>query len=175
MTMKIARCFSALISLLLFVLPEASAELSDALKVLATDSDLIVVATVIDPPEGASGSAPIPSEKPVAYWTEAILRVNFVTIVKGSPDPGNPLISARIPAVADVRQSDNIVETMARRYARGRKCILFLQDRRTSGERGKGSMNGEAVNYVAFDPFFSCQSYDRAMEVELRELMARKK
>lgn len=153
----------------------AKAQFSEALKFLTAESDLIIVATVTEPPTMWGGSAPIPSEKPVAYWIDPTVRVNVVATIKGVADSDSPLITARIPAVADAREHDNVFESMTRMYARDRKCILFLQDRRKNAAIGdKTSQNGEAVHFVAFDPFFSCQSYDRAMEIKLRELMARK-
>ncbi len=152
------------------------AELSETLKFLAAKSDIIAVATVIAPPEFLGGSAPMMSGDPVAYWTDPIVRVKILTTLKGASDQPQPLITARTPAVAENRRidrNDNPIVTARSMYAQGRKCILFLQDRRTNAAVGdKTSQNGEVVNLVAFDPFFSCQGYDYAMEVALRELLA---
>ena len=172
--MRLGSVFGGLLAALLLGPLSIHAELSEALKMLAAESDMIAVATVVEPPSMWGGSAPVPSEKPLAYWTETTVRVNLLAVIKGVPDNIKPLITARIPAFADVRENDDVGGNMARMYARGRKCILFLQDRRTKAELGKAGLNGEAANLVAFDPFFSCQGYDRAMEIALRELMARK-
>lgn len=151
------------------------AELSEILKFLAAQSDVIAVVTIAESPTMWGGSAPIPAGKPVPYWTETTVRVNVLALIKGSLGDARPLITARIPTVAGTRENDDPSQTMAKTYGRDRKCILFLQDRRKNAQLGQATSNGESIHLVAFDPFFSCQSYDRAMEVTLRDDFAREK
>ncbi|MBN8709947.1 MAG: hypothetical protein BGO12_15540 [Verrucomicrobia bacterium 61-8] len=153
--------------LLAFLLALASpihAQLA-ALETLVRQSDDIAIVTVKEPAEGFWGSAPITDQDQKFYWQESIARVVVQETLKGDLKSGDkPLISLRVPY-----QTDS--EEMMAPYAKGKKVLVFLRDRRKTNTNSAASLNEEPIHYLAFDPIFSWMPYTRPVELATRRLL----
>jgi hypothetical protein len=95
---------------------------------------------------------------------DGVGRVQIINILKGNPESKTPLISLRKPVASDATDQVLAVDS----FPKGRKFVLFLKDIRLHGEEfDRTSLNSEAVNFVAFDPWLSCMPYSRSLELEL--------
>lgn len=156
--------------LLWFSLIGASSARSNASEVsrfLLSMSDVVLVGTITVAPFYTSGSAPIPSSDPQPYWSDSATRIKIDKVLKGKyTDSRFPLISLRIPMVASLWNQPSLPELVAP-FAKGKKIIFFLQDRRLRGELGSAAFNDEPIHLVAFDQFFSTVPYGEALELEI--------
>jgi len=158
--------FSLLCFQLVVIFPEG-VRASETSRLLESFSDVVLVGTITVAPEMISGSAPLPSSDPKPYWSDSIARIKVEKLLKGTyPDTPFPLISLRIPMVAAESDRPLLAEALAP-FAKGKRRIFFLQDRRLRGELGSARLNDEQIFLVAFDPYFSALPYNEALELEL--------
>ncbi len=136
-----------------------------ALETLVRQSDDIAIVTVEEPTEGFWGSAPISNQDQIFYWQDSIVRVVVQETLKGDLKPADkPLISLRVPNQTDF-------EEMTAPYAKGKKVLVFLRDRKKTETHSGASLNDEPIQYLAFDPLFSWMPYSRPMELATRRLL----
>ena len=165
--MKANKNIFVLVAVILLVGAGDESFASDVLRYLQACSDVIIVGEITVAPDMVSGSAPIPSQKPVPYWQESFARIKVSKVLKGRyaarPDP---LVTLRIPMVASTSHGNDLSEMLAP-FAKGSKFIFFLQDRRVSKELGTAGLNDEPIHLVAFEQFLSLQPYSEALELEI--------
>ncbi len=126
-----------------------------ALKALVPQSDDIAIVSVEEPAQLCWGSAPIIGQDQTFYWQESMTRVIVEETLKGDLKPGDkPLVSLRVP------YQPTLMEMVAP-YAKGKKALVFLQDRRKTETHSAASSNGEQINFLTFDPLFSWMPYTR--------------
>lgn len=136
-----------------------------ALETLVRQSDDIAIVTVEEPAELCWGSAPIIGQDNTFYCQESAARVVVEETLKGDLKPGDkPLVSLRVP------YQPTLVEMVAP-YAKGKKSLVFLKDRRKTETHSDASSNGEQIYYLAFDPLFSWMPYSRPAELAIRQIL----
>jgi len=153
-----------LLALLLALASPIHAQLA-ALETLVRQSDDIAIVTVKEPAEVCWGSAPIIGQDQTFSWQESTARVVVEETLKGDLKPGEkPLVSLRVP------NQRTLVEMVAP-YAKGKKALVFLQDRRKTETHSAASSNGEQIYYLTFDPLFSWMPYTRPAELATRQIL----
>jgi hypothetical protein len=175
------------------LLGATAAPASETIRSLVALSDVVLVGTITEAPNMMQGSSPLGAPEPKPYWLESIARIKVGKVLKGSYRDGpESLISLRVPMVTQVIRASPLsfsspgvslrfppisaafeppppaVDPLAP-FAKGKKILFFLQDRRLREELGKAGKNHDPIFLVAFDPYLSALPYSEALEHEIAE------
>ena len=143
-----------------FTAMHAGDVLSPPLRLLCESSDLVVVASIETPPVGMDGSSPIVPTRQVYYLESISCRIRIEKILKGSSTtPPLQPVSIHVPMTADAKDPERLTLLM-KTFSKESRWIMFLK-RRTAGEKPN--------DFIAFDPWLSCQAYSRSLEIELEK------
>lgn len=141
----------------------------EALSKLMYLSDFVALVSVVEPPIGMWGSAPIQTAGNGGttidlsdYWQNSAIRVKVIEVFKGRYDSDSPVIALRVPMDRELGLAP---------YAKGSRLLVFLQDNRVREGLGKTGFDNAPVHLLAFHPWLSCQPYNAEIEDELAEVL----